>query len=78
MIGPITETLTQVVQFSILDFFSPSSNSDDSSSNDPQNTLVRIRAGLDDGGAEKDLGGNIPIIVGWDTNSNRVGDNVDY
>ncbi|KAL8711714.1 MAG: hypothetical protein Q9220_003885 [cf. Caloplaca sp. 1 TL-2023] len=73
MIGPISETLTQVVQFSILDFFSPSQDSS-SSKGTSQNTLVRICAGADDGGAQKDLGGNTPFVVGWDTNLKRVGD----
>ncbi|KAL8648133.1 MAG: hypothetical protein Q9210_005163 [Variospora velana] len=70
MIGPINETLTQVVQFSILDFFASSSGND----SNPQNTLVRIRAGADDNGAQQDLGGDTPIVVGWETNLNWVGD----
>ncbi|KAL8928980.1 MAG: hypothetical protein Q9208_001423 [Pyrenodesmia sp. 3 TL-2023] len=77
MIGPISETLTQVIQFSILDFFTPSTDDSSSSSSDAQNTIVRIRAGADDGGVQKDLGGNTPIVVGYDMNLNRVGDSLD-
>ncbi|KAL8786905.1 MAG: hypothetical protein Q9213_002536 [Squamulea squamosa] len=76
MIGPISETLTQVVQFSILDFFTADGD-DSSSESDAQNTLVRIRAGADDGGAQKDLGGNTPLVIGWDANLLRVGDTKD-
>ena len=71
MIGPISETLTQVVQFSILDYFTAGTG--DSGASD-QDTLVRVRVGLDDGGSQNNLGGNAPIIVGYDNSLHRVGD----
>ncbi|KAL8654167.1 MAG: hypothetical protein Q9226_003532 [Calogaya cf. arnoldii] len=70
MIGPISETITQVVQFSILDFSTASSGESQSD----QDTLVRIRVGADDGGRQNNLGGNTPLVVGYDTNLRRVGD----
>ncbi|KAL8860335.1 MAG: hypothetical protein Q9178_003306 [Gyalolechia marmorata] len=74
MIGPVSETITQVVQFSILNFFTAGTGDSSSDDSDAQNTLVRVRAGLDDGGIQNDLGGNTPLIVGWDVNLNWVGD----
>ena len=71
MIGPISETVTQVVQFSILDFFTTGTG--DSETSD-QDTLVRIRVGADDGGTQNNLGGNTPLVVGFDTNLRKVGD----
>lgn len=55
MIGPVSETLTQVIVFAISDFFSPSS-SDSQDYISPQDSVIRIRCGLNDGGAEGDLG----------------------
>lgn len=74
MIGPVSETLTQVVQFSILDFFTASTKGSSSSTSQAQDKIVRIRAGADDGGTQRDLGGNTPLVVSWDANLNRVGD----
>ncbi|KAL8811135.1 MAG: hypothetical protein Q9200_002045 [Gallowayella weberi] len=71
MIGPISETLTQVVQFSIMDFLTGGSGDSDGSSH--QDTLVRVRAGADDGGVQNNLGGNTPRIVGYDSNLRKVG-----
>ena len=71
MIGPISETVTQVVQFSILDFFTAGTGDYATTEHD---TIVRIRAGLDDGGSQNDLGGDTPVVVGYDKQSRKVGD----
>lgn len=55
MIGPVSETLTQVLQVAITDFFSPGDSGDDFGPN-PQDSVIRIRCGVNDGGAENDLG----------------------
>ncbi|KAL8873503.1 MAG: hypothetical protein Q9174_001040 [Haloplaca sp. 1 TL-2023] len=69
MIGPISESLTQVVQFSITNFMSGTGGKDTTD----QDTLVRIRVGVDDGGSQDDLGGDTPLVVGYDTNLRPVG-----
>ena len=51
MIAPVSETLTQVLQVAITDFFS--GGSDDTNL---QDSVIRVRCGVDDGGAENDLG----------------------
>ncbi|KAL8797997.1 MAG: hypothetical protein Q9182_007045 [Xanthomendoza sp. 2 TL-2023] len=70
MISPIREILTKVVPFPITDFFT--GDSDYSRGLLDQDILVRVRAGADDGGAQSNLGGNTPAIVGYDSNLKAV------
>ena len=72
MIAPISETVTQALQTKITDFFSEGGDKEPPGYNS-QDSVVRVRVGLDDGGAEKDLGGNVPLIVGSTTNDVFVG-----
>ena len=53
MIAPVSETLTQVLQVAITDFFSGGS---DEEVTNLQDSMIRVRCGVDDGGAENDLG----------------------
>ena len=72
MIALISETLTQVLQVKTTDFFTEVGNKDPPSY-DPQDSVVRVRVGLDDGGAENNLSGATPIIAGSTASDALVG-----
>ena len=72
MIALISETLTQVLQVKITDFFTEVGNKDPPSY-DPQDSVVRVRVRLDDGGAENNLSGATPVIAGSTASDALVG-----